>query len=154
MVDERRLTKRYRVNSRAFALLRAGPDGLLNPEAMNMGDIALAVFKSNPAKYGQIGDISMDGLSFSYIEELGRIQDSEVLDILMADIGFYLGGVAFESISDFKETDGFDVGPIKMRRSGLRFKRMTTNQKNQLKEFIRSLTQDRFKPERGIGHED
>jgi hypothetical protein len=101
-----------------------------------MGEIACAVYRSKPAKFGRINNISMDGLSFDYIP--GREQSSPllVLDILLADRGFYLANLTFKSISDVKVAADFSMDSIKMRRHHVQFKRPTPAQIRKIQYFI------------------
>jgi hypothetical protein len=78
----------------------------------------------------------MDGLLFDYIA--GREQSSQplVLDILLADRGFYLPNLTFKTISDVKVTADSSIDPITMRQYRVRFERLTPDQIRKMQHFI------------------
>jgi hypothetical protein len=133
---DRRAYKRSRVKKQAVALIRPVSVTQLRVADRSMGEIACAVYRSKPAKFGRINTISMDGLSFDYIA--GREQSSPplVLDILLADRGFYLSNLTFESISDVIVAADFSMDPIKMRRHHVRFERLAPAQIRKIQYFI------------------
>jgi len=117
---ERRKHKRFKVQNGAFAVLGAPP-------------------WPHSTKVGQIIDMSMGGLAFSYIAEQEPSNGSFELGIFLADNSFHLRKIAFETISDL-ETNGVPCSSITMRRSGVQFGELTPNQISQLKYFIRNHT--------------
>jgi len=120
-VDERRKHKRFRVQSGAFTVLTAFS------------------WPHSTQKLGQIIDISMGGLAFSYIasEELPNV--SLELSIFLAGNRFHLRSIPFETISD-AETNEVPFSSITMKRSGVQFGELTPDQISQLKYFIRNHT--------------
>ena len=118
-LTDRREFKRYLAKERAFAVL--GPD-----------------FK----KYGQIIDISRDGLSFRYIAD-GKgdqqLADAIEVDIFFGDEDFYLDRVSLVPISDCADRKGFSVRSI-MRRQCVQFDELMPNQVSQLEYFIKNYT--------------
>lgn len=118
-LTDRRKFKRYLAKERAFAVI--GPD-----------------FK----KFGQIIDISRDGLSFRYIVEgIGdhSLVNSFEVDIFFSGENFYLDRVTLIPISDCAERKGFSVRS-KMRRQCLQFDELLPNQVPQLEYFIKNYT--------------
>lgn len=118
-LTDRREFKRYFAKDRAFAVL--GPD-----------------FK----KFGQIIDISRDGLSFRYIADaIGDhlLNTSFEVDIFFGDENFYLDRVSLVPISDCAERKGFSVRSI-MRRQCVQFDELMPNQVSQLEYFIKNYT--------------
>ena len=116
---ERRKFKRYLAKERAFAVL--GPD-----------------FK----KFGQIIDISRDGLSYRYIAEGARdhlLGNSLEVDIFFGGEDFYLERLSLIPISDSAERKGFSVRSI-MRRQCLQFDELMPNQVPLLEYFIQKYT--------------
>ena len=103
-----------------------------------MGEIACDVFRSKPIKLGRINNISMDGLVFCYIESQMKSNESSVLDILLADCGFYLGNLLFKTISDIELSEGLPIDSVKTRQLRVQFKKITPEQKIQLDYFIRN----------------
>ena len=133
---DRRVHKRSQVKKRAVALIRPVSVTQLRVADRSMGEIACAVYQSKPAKFGRINNISMDGLSFDYIAGREQSSQSFVLDILLADCGFYLANLTFKSISDVKVADDFSMHTIKMRRHHVRFERLTPAQIRKIQYFI------------------
>jgi hypothetical protein len=132
----RRAHKRFQVKKEAVALIRPVSVTQLNVADRSMGEIACAVYLSKPAKFGRINNISMDGLSFDYIALREQSSQSLVLDILLADRGFYLANLTFKSISDDIVASDFSMDPIKMRRHHVRFERLAPDQIREIQYFI------------------
>jgi len=134
---ERRVHKRFQIKKNAFAIVRSKRTHPIRIKDMSMGEIALAVIKSDPFKLGRIKDLSMNGLAFCYLENSKRATDESFrLDLLLADCGFYLEGLPFKTVSDFKLNDDFSFSSIKTRQLGVRFKDMTRSQVSKLKYLI------------------
>ena len=107
-VDERRKHKRFRVQSGAFTVLTA-----------------FSWPHSNP-RLGQIIDISMGGLTFSYITSEESLNVSLELSIFLAGNRFHLRSISFKTISD-AETNEVPFSSINMKRSGVQFGELTPN---------------------------
>lgn len=133
---DRRAHKRFQVQKDAFVLIRPVSADQIGVVDKSMGQIACAVYRSKPAKFGRINNISMDGLSFDYIAGREQSSQSLVLDILLADRGFYLANLTFKTISDFKVAADFSMGPIKMRQHRVRFERLAPDQIRKIQYFI------------------
>jgi hypothetical protein len=86
---------------------------------------------------GQIVDISMGGLSISYIADEEHSERSFELDIFLAVRRFDLQGVPFRTVWDFK-SEPIPSGSAETRRSGLQFGDLTPDQMSQLEYFIHS----------------
>jgi len=132
----RRAHKRPRVKKDAFALIRPVSVKQIRVVDRSMGEISCAVYRSKPVKFGRINNISMDGLSFDYIAGEQRLGQSLVLDILLADRGFYLANLTFKTICDVKVAADFSMDPIKMRRHHVRFERLAPSQIRKIQHFI------------------
>ena len=113
---DRRRHKRFHVRDTAFVVFRAPW-----PLATNVG---------------QITDISMDGLAFSYIAGEKRSNSSSELDILLGNRSFYLDKVPFKTVSDCKTPHKVPFSSIEMRRCGVQFGKLAPEQISQLKNFI------------------
>ena len=124
------------MNKDAFALIRPIRVGPLNIHGKSMGCIACAVFNAEPAKLGKIDNISMGGLMFHHVVGKAQLGQAFVLDILLADCGFYLANIPFETISDAVVPDDIPGDVIKMRRVRLSFQRLNDIQQPKLKDFI------------------
>jgi hypothetical protein len=133
---DRRAHKRFQVNKGAFALIRPVSATQIRVADRSMAEIACAVYRSKPTKFGRINNISMDGLLFDYIAGRERPGRSLVMDILLADRGFYLPNLTFKTISDVKVAADFSIDPIKMRQHRVRFERLTPDQIRKMQHFI------------------
>jgi hypothetical protein len=140
MVD-RREHQRFQVKKDAVAFIRSRRADPIRIKELSMGEIGLAVIRSNPSKLGRIKDLSISGLAFHYIDNR-KAQAGEPfkLDILLADCGFYLENLSFEPISDFELDNDFSFNYIKTKRLGIKFKELTLNQVSKLKYLIRNYT--------------
>jgi len=103
-------------------------------------DLAFAAFGSHSKEIGQIIDISRGGLAFLYISDGDQINESTELEIYLANNGFHLKEVPFNTISDFELTSEFPLSSIIMRRCGVQFKELTQTQVSQLGYFIQNHT--------------
>ena len=137
---ERRMHKRFQVNQDAFALIRPAVAMPLTVSNRSMAEIACAVYRSKPARFGRINNISMGGLSFRYITGEERSLQSLVLDILVADSGFYLENLTFKNISDFGMDDGFAINSFKMRLNRVQFEGPLPAQITKLRDFIHNYS--------------
>ncbi|MBW2157781.1 MAG: hypothetical protein JRG87_14205, partial [Deltaproteobacteria bacterium] len=118
---EKRAHKRFQVNKDAVALIRPAAAEQLRVADKSMAEIACTVYRSKPIKFGRINNISMGGLSFRYITGEERSLQSLVLDILVADSGFYLENLTFKNIADFEMDDEFAINSFKMRLNRVQF---------------------------------
>ena len=135
---ERRNHNRFQINRVAFAMIRSAfskPICLLD---RSMGEIACDVFRLKPNKLGRIDDISMDGLVFRYTDNKIQSNESPVLDILLADCGFYLESVLFNTISDTEIFEDYPIDSVKMKQIRLQFRKLTPNQKYKLEFLIQN----------------
>ncbi len=134
---EYRRHKRLQMDRDAFALIRSIRAEPLKIHGKSMGCIACAVFDAEPAKLGKIDNISMGGLMFHNVVGKAELSQAFVLDILLADCGFYLANIPFETISDVVVPDDIPSDAIEMRRVHLQFQIMNAIQQARLKEFIK-----------------
>lgn len=116
-IVERRKHKRFKVQDGTFAVLM--------PHFYN---------------WGQIIDISRNGLAFRYTGNALSQNLSSQLGISKANIGFYLGGVPFKSISDFEIANKVANSFTTIRRCGVEFGELALNQISQLEYFIPNHT--------------
>ena len=114
---ERRKHKRFSVSKGAFVALR--PDY---------------------HKVGQVKNIGMDGLAFTYVMDDGTAPgQSFELDIFLADQNFLLKEVPFTIISDF-HIEGIPFGSTRTRQMDVQFGDLTPDQKAHLEYFIQNHT--------------
>jgi hypothetical protein len=85
----------------------------------------------------------MGGLSFLYISCEERSEQSLVLDILIADSGFYLENIPFKNISDVEMDDGFEFNSFKMRLNRVQFERLEPAAFMKLKHFVENYSVSR-----------
>ena len=137
-VYDQRTCKRFQVKVHAFAMIRSALSQPICLIDRSMGEIACDVFKSKPIKLGRINNISMGGLVFRYIGSQAQLDESQVLDILSADCGFYLGNMSFKTMLDIEIADDVHIDSVKMRQLRVQFNKLTPNQKIQLDNFIRN----------------
>ena len=133
---EYRNHKRFQLEKDAFALIRSGPSGPLEINGKSMGCIACAVYNANPAKLGKIDNISMGGLTFHYAHSKAYLSRALVLDILLADCGFYLANILFKIIADVLIPDEVFTDAIEIRQVRLQFQQLSTIQQASLKDLI------------------
>jgi len=137
---EKRAHKRFQVNKDAVALIRPAAAEQLRVADKSMAEIACTVYRSKPIKFGRINNISMGGLSFRYITGEERSLQSLVLDILVADSGFYLENLTFKNIADFEMDDEFAINSFKMRLNRVQFEGPLPAQITKLRDFIHSYS--------------
>ena len=133
---EYRYHKRFQLDKDAFALIRSIPAGPLEITGKSMGGIACAVYNANPAKLGKIDNISMGGLTFHHAHSKAYLSPALVLDILLADCGFYLANIPFKIITDVVIPDEIFNDAIEIRQVRLQFQQLSTIQQASLKDFI------------------
>ena len=133
---EYRYHKRYPLTEDAFALIRPISTGPLKIVGKSMGCIACAVFNAKPVKLGKINNISMGGLMFYHADSKEKFSQALVLDILMADCGFYLADMSFKTITDVLIPDEIASDAIEIRQVRLKFQQLTAIQQARLKNFI------------------
>ena len=133
---EYRYHKRFRLNENAFALIRSISAGPLNIYGKSMGCIACAVFNAKPTKLGKIDNISMGGLMFHHADSKEQLSLAVVLDILLADCGFYLANMPFKTITDVVIPDEVFSDAIEIRQVCLQFLKLNAFQQARLEDFI------------------
>ena len=114
--SERRKFKRFMVDDHVFVLL--GPDF---------------------TEFGQIIDISRDGLSFRYIGSVKPENDAFEIDIMIGEKGFYLEKLSLISVSDCADRTGFSLRPL-LRRRCVQFGDLMPAQIERLEYFIQKFT--------------
>ena len=133
---EHRYYQRFQLNESAFALIRSISIGPLKIQGKSMGCIACTVFNAKPAKLGIIENISMGGLMFQHVDNKTQLAGEFVLDILLADCGFYLADIPFKVITDVLIPEDVPCESFEMRRVRLLFQKLSAYQQARLKDFI------------------
>ena len=133
---EYRHHKRFQLSENAFALIRSIHAGPLKIHGKSMGCIACAVFNAKPTKLGKIDNISMGGLMFHHADSKEQLSQAVVLDILLADCGFYLANIPFKTITDVVIPDEVFSDAIEIRQVCLQFLKLNAFQQARLEDFI------------------
>jgi hypothetical protein len=115
-VVERRKHKRFRVRDGSFAVL--GP---------------------SYGKIGQITDMSMGGLAFSYVAGEEQAYRSYELSILFAEDSFHLTRIPFKTVWD-TEAKEVPFSTLSMRQCGVAFGDLTESQVSQMEYFLQNHT--------------
>jgi hypothetical protein len=88
---------------------------------------------------GLLMDVSVDGLSFQYID-IGKRPDRESLLGLKLDNDWFIEGLPFRTVSDFEIPVKLPFGCLTMRRSGIQFQELTIQQMSKIAYFIKKFT--------------
>ena len=137
---EKRAHERFQTHKDAFALIRPADAEEICIADKNMAEIACSVYRSKPVRFGRINDISMGGLSFHYITGEERSVPSLVLDILVAESGFYLKDLTFKNISDVEIEDQFAINTFKLRLNRVQFEGLELAAMMKLKHFVENFS--------------
>ena len=86
--------------------------------------------------FGEIIDISMNGMAFRYITIAEHQSEPSELKIFVADDSFLLKKIPYIFISDQFIENTFSFSSLIMKRSGIQFKKLNSQQINQLENFI------------------
>ena len=94
---------------------------------------------------GKLLDINTSGLCFQYITKQAPVDTPEALNIDMFDDtdGYYLPNIPCRMVYDEKsKTDMTYVMGLEYRRCGLRFGRLSPEQKEQLDRYLQEHTKE------------
>ncbi len=138
IIVEQRAYERFKVHKDAFALIRPATAEQLRVEDKSMAEIACDVYRSKPVRFGRINTISMGGLSLRYITGEEQSNQPLVLDILVAESGYYLENLTFKNISDVEIDENFEINSFKMRLNRLQFGAMRPAAVLKLEHFIKN----------------
>ena len=117
-------------------MIRSTSSEPLEIGGMSMGSIGCAVYNSKPARLGEIDNISMGGLMFHHIGNKPQLNKAPVLDILLAECGFYLAGIRYKTITDVTIPGDGPGDPVEMWQVRLQFQNLERDQFSKLKDFI------------------
>jgi PAS domain S-box-containing protein len=92
---------------------------------------ALVKYNRHATKLSHTLDISLGGLAFNYVARRKLPQGSCVIEILLADYGFFLNDIGFETIWDVK-TRALPASSMAIRQRGVKFIGLTRHQEVQL----------------------
>jgi hypothetical protein len=136
---ERRQAPRYTVKDHTFAVVRSiDSNNLKQLGNMSRGQVGIALFKSRPAKMGQIMNLSLKGLCFNYIVSDENIPEGTEVDILLAEDNFYLGALPCRIVREKTEANELPFTPIVMRQRAVAFEGLNPEQIRSLKRFLKA----------------
>ena len=110
---ERRKYKRFKVRSGAFA-----------------------VAKSHSTQVGQVIDISEGGMSYLYMDDHNRAEDSFKMGIFVSGKGYYFDDIGASVVSDYVVPKESPFSFLTMRRQCIKFDAMDENQEAGIRSFI------------------
>jgi hypothetical protein len=140
---ERRKATRYVVKEHTFAVVRSNNSyDIGSLDEMSRGQVGIALFKSKPAKMGQIIDLSLRGLCFNYIVNDESITEGGEIDILFAEENFYLGALPCHIVREKTKSNELPFTPIVMKQRAVAFDELSTYQKDTLRRFLRAHGQE------------
>jgi len=103
---------------------------------------AFAVVDNSLALIAEIVDISSGGLAIRYLKNNGStINTFQELDLFNPDIGFYLDSIQATIVSDYQIISRHTPESKEMRRCGLRFENLSSDQIARLENIIRSYSE-------------
>lgn len=113
---------------------------------------AYAAISPNSHKLGQITDISMGGLAFTYIDtnngstnyEAGKPQDQIEESIFLSSMGFYVGDLPFKTISDNEVTNTPSFSSMKVRERHVQFTDLSFKQLFDLDYYLKNNVSDQM----------
>jgi len=101
---------------------------------------AYAVLGPETSKLGQIKDISMGGLAFKYLADEARSNGAGELDIIIRQNGFCVKSIPIQTVSDFELARENALSTVPIRRQGVQFGELTSNQTSQLEFILKNHT--------------
>lgn len=160
-VNQQILTRQLGANKVIAKPIRMKTLGMVVEDVMNAGskdrrryeryvamDSAIAIPKSDTSRQGRVLDLNLAGMAFRYIENRSfswEAMEGDELKIWLPKTGYNVDDIPFETIADFK-VGNLDIGLMAMKRCGVRFKALTTEQKERLDFIIRNHTLKRQRP--------
>ena len=106
---------------------------------------AFATVGSPSAQKCMILDISKSGLAFRHFKETINIKEVDENDVNILDISFvgddiYVSKIPFKTVYDAEFKTEMPLDKIKTRRRGVKFGRLTRQQRSQLENIIQKHT--------------
>ena len=132
---ERRKHKRYSMPRGTFIILRDKVERLRNHAQMNIGEIAMVLYKSEAEIIGQVTDMSLGGVAFLPDSENHPTEGEMELDLLMTEQGIYLHNIPYATVRDARvhHRDGTFDGA---QRSALQFTDLDADQTDGLADLL------------------
>jgi hypothetical protein len=103
---------------------------------------AYAAISPNSHKLGQIIDVSMGGLAFKYIDtsDDDDIKSAQLPEetIFLSSMGYYVGDLPFQTISDYEVTNAPSFSSMKVRKRHIQFADLSFKQLFDLDYYLRN----------------
>lgn len=92
---------------------------------------------------GQIIDISMGGLSFSYLDYDNKYKSIELsdIDLFISGAGFFFNNLQIKTISDVVLPDKHSFSSLPIRRRSIQFESLSKQDRANLDNFIREYAE-------------
>ena len=107
-------------------------------------DGVYAVISYKPTVFGQITNISKDGMAVRYSSNGKRLSMPSELDIFIIDTNFYIEKIQIKIISDFEIGEQSHFSFQKNRQVCFQFKEMKSSQLFQLDYLLKNYTTKGF----------
>jgi hypothetical protein len=118
-----------------FVILRNRFDPLRNHTNMSIGEIAMVLYKSEPAAMGQVTNLSIGGMAFGggtiSIPDAGKVQ----LDLLMTEQGIYVHNIPY-AVVPIRANGSNGKNSPETRTNAFCFKHLDAETKGQLRELL------------------
>ena len=109
-----------------------------------------AIINYKPAIFGQIINISKDGMAVRYSTNGQQPSVSSELDIFIMDSNFYIEKIQVNIISDFEIGNKSHLGSQKNRQRCFQFKEMKSSQYFQLDYLLQNYTNEAINGSRSV----
>jgi hypothetical protein len=137
---ERRKHQRFSAKNGTFAVVGSKKAHLDKIKKMSMAEIACAVYKSKPFKFGQIINMSQGGLAFNYIDNRNGKDPCDEMNILSAGNKFFLENLLFKTIMDVDSVEDPSFSPFKLKHQRIQFVGLSNDQIRKLEYFLNNHT--------------
>ncbi|MBU0767960.1 MAG: hypothetical protein KJ687_02550 [Proteobacteria bacterium] len=114
-----------------------------NHNRLQAKDGVYAIINYKPAIFGQIINISKDGMAVRYSSNAHRLSVPSELDIFIIDSNFYIEKIQIKFISDFEIGDKDPLNSQKNRQRCFQFGEMKSSQHFQLDYLLQNYTKKR-----------
>jgi len=111
-----------------------------NHKRVKLRNNVIATLRPGSINVGNIADISLSGLSFTYYHKKSPTIDPTEMDILIPDFikGFFLQKLAIKTVWDIWVSKPIPISSSPIRKRGLLFQKLNQAQISDLELFIRS----------------
>jgi len=101
-----------------------------------------AIINYKPTIFGQIINISKDGMAVRYSSNGQQLDVPSELDVFIMDSNFYIEKIQIKIISDFEIGDKFSFSSQENRQRCFQFGQMKSSQHFQLDYLLRNCTKE------------